>query len=66
VLHTGYIWSGHVDGTVRIWSLDQAKAAGTPARIADSTVTALALDPDTGYCWAGTAAGEVVVVRWVM
>jgi hypothetical protein len=31
-----------------------------------STVTAVALDPDTGYCWAGTSAGEVVVVRWVV
>ncbi|KAF6263286.1 hypothetical protein COO60DRAFT_488362 [Scenedesmus sp. NREL 46B-D3] len=60
----GYLWSGHVDGTVRIWSLEQAKAAGTPARIADSIVTAVALDPDTGYCWAGTAAGQVVVVRF--
>jgi hypothetical protein len=32
---------------------------------AGSTDTAGALDPDTGYCCAGAAAGDVVVVRWV-
>eukprot|EP00882_Tetradesmus_deserticola_P034435 GHRQ01039495.1.p2 GENE.GHRQ01039495.1~~GHRQ01039495.1.p2 ORF type:complete len:107 (-),score=26.09 GHRQ01039495.1:21-341(-) len=60
----GYLWSGHEDGTVRIWSVELARAAGTPAHVADGSVTAVAVDPDTGYCWAGTAAGEVVVVRW--
>jgi hypothetical protein len=59
----GYLWSGHEDGTVRIWSLVDAAAAGSPVRVGDLAVSAIAVDRDTGYCWAGTTEGEVVVVR---
>lgn len=59
----GYIWSGHADGSVRLWSVQAANAAGSPAMVADAMITAIAVDPDTGYCWAGTEEGEVFVVR---
>ncbi|KAI8472913.1 MAG: hypothetical protein J3K34DRAFT_502100 [Monoraphidium minutum] len=59
----GFLWSGHDDGTLRAWSLDAADAAAPPLRAADRGVSALAVDEDSGYVWAGTTAGEVVIVR---
>lgn len=59
----GLIWSGHIDGTLCVWGLASAAAAAAPLRLADVAVTAVAIDPDSGYCWAGTDDGEVVVVR---
>ncbi len=60
---SGFIWSGHEDGTVRVWSPESASAAGDPVKLYDCPVTAVAVDADTGYCWAGSAEGEVVIVR---
>jgi ligand-binding sensor domain-containing protein len=59
----GYLWCGHADGTLRVWALEGGVLAAGPLRAAAAAVTALAVDPDTGYAWAGTAEGEVVVVR---
>lgn len=59
----GFIWSGHADGSVQLWSVQGANAAGSPARIADARITAIAVDSDTGFCWAGTEEGEVFILR---
>jgi hypothetical protein len=54
-------------GAVIVLVLDVTSCSrpGQRTVAAGTTVTAVALDPGTGYCWAGTAAGEVVVVRYV-
>ncbi|GBF95597.1 hypothetical protein Rsub_08578 [Raphidocelis subcapitata] len=59
----GLIWSGHDDGSLRAWSLSSADAAAPPLHVADGAITALATDPASGRAWAGTAEGELVVVR---
>lgn len=60
----GYLWSGHDDGTIRLWGTYTAAAAATPLHISGSPVTVIALDGATGLLWVGTMAGEVAIVRW--
>jgi hypothetical protein len=60
---TGLIWGGHEDGTVRAWCLDSADAAAPALRVADCGVSVIVVDEDTGYAWAGTQEGEIVIVR---
>ena len=50
---------------MRLWSVDIAQAAASPVKVSNTPITAMAVDPDTGYAWCGTADGEIGVVRWV-
>lgn len=59
----GQLWSGHADGSVRLWSVAAAVAAAVPMKVGNTPITALAWDPTTGHTWAGTAEGEISVIR---
>jgi hypothetical protein len=48
---------------VRLWSVAAAVAAAVPMKVGNTPITALAWDPTTGHTWAGTAEGEISVIR---
>lgn len=57
------LWAGYSNGSVAVFHIHKAAVAAEPMAVADATITALALDPQTGLCWAGTEEGVVVIVR---
>lgn len=60
---TGFLWAGYVNGCVAMYHVHKAAVAAEKLAVADATITALAVDAQTGLCWAGTEEGVVVIVR---
>ena len=63
--HPRQVLTTSLDGTLRTWSLERAEAAAPPLRVSDWPVSTVAVDPATGFAWAGSEDGGVVVIRWV-
>lgn len=57
------MWAGYSNGGVALFHVAKAGVAAPQLAVADATITALAVDPVTGLCWAGTEEGVVVIVR---
>jgi ligand-binding sensor domain-containing protein len=64
-VYAGFLWAGYNNGSVAVFHIQKASVAAEQLAVADATITALAVDPQTGLCWVGTEEGVVVIVRWV-
>lgn len=62
-MFAGFLWAGYSSGFVALYHINKAAVAAEKLAVADATITALAVDPQTGLCWAGTEEGVVVIVR---
>jgi hypothetical protein len=62
----GFMWAGYTSGAVALFHINKAAVAAQQLAVADATITALAVDPVSGLCWAGTEEGVVVIVRWAV
>ncbi len=63
VIGAGFMWAGYSNGGVALVHIAKAAVAAQQLAVADATITALAVDPVSGLCWAGTEEGVVVIVR---
>ncbi|PSC73896.1 Serine threonine-kinase CTR1 isoform A [Micractinium conductrix] len=55
---TGTIWSGHRNGTVRVWSAAKQESLCEPFRAFRAQVNAITTD-ENGFCWAASDKDKV-------
>lgn len=63
-----YLWTGHMDGCIRLWCLVDGRRVAAPMGLYACPVTAVAVDPEyvgtpataAGGCGSGTASGTHV------